>query len=113
MKQLRFFLTILTVAGLAVAASRPGKNASVNAQAGSVAPAAPMLDTRSGHSATLLPDGRVLIVGGMRRNNDFYKSAEWKASSEDEANFIDHSRVAYFVSREHVILGERGARGSK
>ena len=41
------------------------------------------------------------------------KSAEWKASSEDEVNFIDHSRVAYFVSREHVILGERGARRSK
>jgi uncharacterized protein (TIGR02118 family) len=40
------------------------------------------------------------------------KSAEWKASSEDEANFIDHSRVAYFVSREHVIVGEGGASGS-
>jgi uncharacterized protein (TIGR02118 family) len=36
------------------------------------------------------------------------KSAEWKASTADEVNFIDHSRVAYFVSREHVILG--GAR---
>jgi uncharacterized protein (TIGR02118 family) len=32
------------------------------------------------------------------------ESAEWKASSEDEANFIDHSKVAYFVSEEHVIL---------
>ncbi|MGA8493158.1 MAG: EthD domain-containing protein [Terriglobales bacterium] len=31
-------------------------------------------------------------------------SPEWKASTEDEANFIDHSRVAYFVSEEHVVL---------
>ena len=41
------------------------------------------------------------------------KSAEWKASSEDEVNFIDHSRVAYFVSREHVIVGEGSGSGSK
>jgi len=32
------------------------------------------------------------------------ESAEWKASAEDEANFIDHNKVAYFVSEEHVIL---------
>jgi hypothetical protein len=31
------------------------------------------------------------------------KSSEWKASSEDEANFIDPGKVAYFVSEEHVI----------
>lgn len=32
------------------------------------------------------------------------QSPEWKVSSEDEANFIDHKRVAYFVSEEHAIL---------
>lgn len=32
------------------------------------------------------------------------QSPEWKASSEDEANFIDHSKVAYFVSEERMLL---------
>jgi uncharacterized protein (TIGR02118 family) len=32
------------------------------------------------------------------------QTAEWKASSEDEANFIDRSEVAYFVSEEHVVV---------
>jgi len=33
-------------------------------------------------------------------------SPEWKASTEDEVNFIDHSKVAYFVSEERVVLDE-------
>jgi uncharacterized protein (TIGR02118 family) len=32
------------------------------------------------------------------------RSVEWRAASEDEANFIDRSKVAYFVSEEHVIV---------
>jgi uncharacterized protein (TIGR02118 family) len=31
------------------------------------------------------------------------ESPEWKASTEDEANFIDHNKVAYFVSQEHTL----------
>jgi uncharacterized protein (TIGR02118 family) len=34
------------------------------------------------------------------------RSPEWEAASEDETNFIDHKRTAYFVSEEHVILDE-------
>ncbi len=32
------------------------------------------------------------------------QSPEWKASTEDESNFIDHKKVAYFVSEERVIV---------
>ncbi len=31
-------------------------------------------------------------------------SPEWQASTQDEANFIDHSKVAYFISEERVIV---------
>jgi len=32
------------------------------------------------------------------------QSPEWKASGEDESNFIDRTKVAYFVAREHTIV---------
>lgn len=35
------------------------------------------------------------------------QSPEWQASTADEANFIDHKKVAYFVSEEHEIALRR------
>jgi uncharacterized protein (TIGR02118 family) len=32
------------------------------------------------------------------------QSPEWRASTADETNFVDHSKVAYLVTEEHVIL---------
>ncbi len=32
------------------------------------------------------------------------QSPEWKISTDDEANFVDHNKVAYFVSEEHVVV---------
>lgn len=75
MNPFRFSLVALTATGLLWAVA-PSQTAPAASPAGSVTPAAPMLQLRSGHSATLLPDGSVLIVGGMRRNQDFYRSAE-------------------------------------
>src|SRR5579863_542227 len=66
-----FAFAAFAVAALAFHASRPA-----TASAGSLAASAPMLEPRSGHTATLLPTGKVLIAGGMRRNQDFYPSAE-------------------------------------
>ena len=68
-----------------------------------------------------LVQSRRLIIAGDRHASDYdglaelwfddaaallaaRRSPEWRASTEDEANFIDHNKVAYFVAEEHVIL---------
>ncbi len=34
------------------------------------------------------------------------QSSERKASTEDEAHFVDHAKVAYLITEEHVVFSE-------
>jgi hypothetical protein len=80
MNRLRLFvvasiaLGFIVCIGVADAAFRIA--VSPKSHLGAITSGAPMLEPRAGQSATLLPNGKVLIAGGMRRNQDFYKSAE-------------------------------------
>jgi len=78
--------------------------------AGTVRSANPMLEARSGHTATLLPNGRVLIAGGMRRNQDFYRSAELydpatgKFQPTGEMNFARVGHAAVLLHSGQVLI---------
>jgi hypothetical protein len=70
---------------------------------GLVRPSVPMLSPRSGHSATLLPDGTVLIAGGMRRNQDFYRSAEIFDPATDQFHAVGDMSIAR-VGQSAVLI---------
>lgn len=76
MHRSRLLFVVCITLSFAVAAAAFHAAAPSSSRVGTVTPAASMLEPRSGQTATLLADGKVLIAGGMRRNQDFYKSAE-------------------------------------
>ena len=104
MNRSRLFLVAFLTAAFAVAAAAFRTISIPASHLGSVEPAAPMLEPRSGQTATLLPDGKVLIAGGMRKNQDFYRSAEIYDPATGKFHLTGEMNVAR-VGHIAVLLG--------
>ena len=73
---LQIGIRVLLVTGLLVCGSVGDAHKHVTATAGSVFSTGSMSTARAAHTATLLPNGKVLITGGMERNGGFFATAE-------------------------------------
>ncbi|HUE43131.1 MAG TPA: hypothetical protein VMP12_06180 [Candidatus Sulfotelmatobacter sp.] len=106
MTQLRLSLVTISGAilvGSLVSHAHTAAKISASHGVGTVRSTTPMLDPRSDQSATLLPDGTVLIAGGMRRNQDFYRSAEIFDPAKDQFRHTGDMSIAR-VGHAAVLL---------
>lgn len=101
------------IAVVVVVTTFAGISVHAGAEVGSLVPASPMLEARSGHTAILLLDGRVLIAGGMRRNQEFYRSAElydpaskkFQATGEMNLARVGHAAVLLRSGKVLIVGG--------
>jgi hypothetical protein len=66
------FSSILLGSSLSITPFTPESFGTTAIGAGEVAPTGSMTSPRSGHTANLLPNGLVLVAGGMERNGAIY-----------------------------------------
>lgn len=66
---------------------------------------APMNQERIGHTATLLDDGSVLVVGGGPSTSEIYKSGTWTTLRELQASHPRHTATLLAGHKEVLVVG--------
>lgn len=69
-------LTFLNCSGLPKSSFANVSSVSEVSSVGKIIPVGNLSEKRAGHSATLLANGKVVVIGGMERNGIFFDSAE-------------------------------------
>src|SRR6478735_67029 len=93
-----------------------GASSPSSTEVGRVIRAASMHDRRADHTATLLPDGRVLIAGGMVENGVFLNSAElfdpatgrFAATASMQSRRVGHSATLLPNGKVLIAVGLAG-----
>ncbi len=70
------FLAFLNCSSLPKTSSANETAVSDFSDAGKITPIQNLSEKRASHSATLLPNGKVVVIGGMERNGVFFDTAE-------------------------------------
>jgi hypothetical protein len=97
-----------------------GASSPNSTEVGRIVRAASMHDRRADHTATLLPDGRVLIAGGMVENGVFLNSAElfdpakgtFIAAANMQSRRVEHS-ATLLPNGKVLIAGGLAGRASE
>jgi hypothetical protein len=115
----RFSRALLTLVAL-FALLLTGASSPNSTEVGRIVRAASMHDRRADHTATLLPDGRVLIAGGMVENGVFINSAElfdpakgtFIAAANMQSRRVEHS-ATLLPNGKVLIAGGLAGRASE
>src|SRR6266705_750219 len=106
-KALKSGIVTCLLTGLLACSGVSDARKSITATAGSVTSTGKMSTPRAGHTATLLPNGKVLIVGGMERDGVFFATAELYDSATGRFTPTGSMRPSVSARKQYFFRTEK------